>query len=125
LPIGIPNAAWVVVKNNGQVGKTVTLPEIIDNLPKRDAASHKGKHGKLLCVCGSTAFRGAAALAALSAFRTGIGSVKVAALPDVIPIVAAAVLEATYLKMQQIPTVISVLTTSTAFWMLRRILPHC
>ena len=46
------------------------------NLPKRPENGHKGTFGKLLCLCGSDNYRGAAALSATAAMRTGVGLVE-------------------------------------------------
>lgn len=48
-------------------------------LPRRDASSHKGQHGRLLIVGGSEDLVGAPVLAALAAFRAGCDIVEVAA----------------------------------------------
>ena len=44
-------------------------------LPVRRRDTHKGDYGKLLLLCGSRGFTGAAALAAMGALRTGAGLV--------------------------------------------------
>ena len=44
-------------------------------LPQRDPWSHKGDHGKILLLCGSRGYTGAAALAAMGALRCGAGLV--------------------------------------------------
>lgn len=44
-------------------------------LPDRDPFSHKGDYGKILLLCGSRGYTGAAALAAKGALRTGAGLV--------------------------------------------------
>lgn len=44
-------------------------------LPKRQAETHKGNYGKILLLCGSRGYTGAAAFAALGALRTGAGLV--------------------------------------------------
>ncbi len=44
-------------------------------LPVRPRESHKGDYGKILLLCGSRGFTGAAALAARGALRTGAGLV--------------------------------------------------
>lgn len=44
-------------------------------LPRRDRDSHKGDYGKILLLCGSRGYTGAAALAAMGALRTGAGLV--------------------------------------------------
>ena len=47
-------------------------------LPIRARDSHKGDYGKILLLCGSRGFTGAAALAAMGALRTGAGLVYLA-----------------------------------------------
>ena len=44
-------------------------------LPDRDENAHKGDFGKLLLLCGSRGYTGAAALAAMGALRSGAGLV--------------------------------------------------
>ena len=44
-------------------------------LPRREKDCHKGSVGKILLLCGSEGFTGAAALAAMGALRSGIGLV--------------------------------------------------
>ncbi len=47
-------------------------------LPPRGRDTHKGDYGKLLLLCGSRGYTGAAALAAMGALRTGAGLVYLA-----------------------------------------------
>ena len=47
-------------------------------LPVRRRDTHKGDYGKLLLLCGSRGYTGAAALAAMGALRTGAGLVYLA-----------------------------------------------
>lgn len=47
-------------------------------LPTRRRDTHKGDYGKILLLCGSRGFTGAAALAAMGALRTGAGLVYLA-----------------------------------------------
>ena len=58
-------------------------------LPVRPRFSHKGDFGRVLLVCGSVGFTGAAALAARAALRTGAGLITVATPRQAWPIVAA------------------------------------
>ena len=44
-------------------------------LPDRDPLAHKGDFGKILLLCGSKGYTGAAALAAIGALRSGAGMV--------------------------------------------------
>ena len=54
-------------------------PRILDHnavlsiLPDRDPWGHKGSFGKILLLCGSLGFTGAAYLSAMGALRTGAG----------------------------------------------------
>lgn len=47
-------------------------------IPERKPESHKGDYGKILLLCGSRGFTGAAALAAMGALRSGAGLVYLA-----------------------------------------------
>ena len=47
--------------------------EVKKRLPDRDPWGHKGSFGKILLLCGSRGFTGAAYLAAMGALRTGAG----------------------------------------------------
>ena len=49
--------------------------KILKLLPDRDPYGHKGSFGKVLLLCGSKGFTGAAYLAAMGALRTGAGLV--------------------------------------------------
>lgn len=48
---------------------------VLNMLPDRDPFGHKGTFGKVLLLCGSRGFTGAAYLAAMGALRTGAGLV--------------------------------------------------
>ena len=48
---------------------------VLSHLPDRDPWGHKGTFGKVLLLCGSRGFTGAAYLAAMGALRTGAGLV--------------------------------------------------
>lgn len=48
---------------------------VLSILPNRDVYAHKGDFGKVLLLCGSTGYTGAAALAAMGALRSGAGLV--------------------------------------------------
>lgn len=52
--------------------------QILQLLPDRPAESHKGTFGKILLLCGSRGYTGAAALAAMGALRSGAGLVYLA-----------------------------------------------
>lgn len=55
--------------------RTLNREDINRLLPERQPESHKGDYGKLLMLCGSRGYTGAAALAAMGALRTGAGLV--------------------------------------------------
>ena len=48
---------------------------VLQILPDRDICAHKGDFGKILLLCGSLGYTGAAALAAMGALRSGAGLV--------------------------------------------------
>lgn len=49
--------------------------DVLNFLPTRENHSHKGDYGKILLLCGSEGYTGAAALAAMGALRSGAGLV--------------------------------------------------
>ena len=49
--------------------------QVLDKLPTRSVDAHKGDFGKILLLCGSRGYTGAAALAATGALRSGAGLV--------------------------------------------------
>lgn len=53
----------------------LTHKDVLNILPDRKSDSHKGDYGKILLLCGSVGFTGAAALAAMGALRSGAGLV--------------------------------------------------
>lgn len=53
----------------------LTQEEIMQFFPTRKAESHKGDYGKLLLLCGSRGYTGAAYFAAMGALRVGAGLV--------------------------------------------------
>ena len=77
----------------------VTAGKIAALLPPRPASAHKGTFGKALLVAGSAHYTGAVMLAGLAAARSGAGLVTLAPPRTIQPIVAARVMEATYLPL--------------------------
>ena len=53
----------------------LTQDAVFKLLPDRNVNAHKGDFGKILLLCGSRGYTGAAALAAMGALRTGAGLV--------------------------------------------------
>lgn len=53
----------------------LTHKEVLSILPSRDKNAHKGDFGKILLLCGSKGYTGAAYLAAMGALRSGAGLV--------------------------------------------------
>ncbi len=49
--------------------------KVLSMLPDRDKTAHKGNFGKILLLCGSRGYTGAAALSAMGALRSGAGLV--------------------------------------------------
>ena len=63
--------------------KEITQDTVWQRMPMRIQDSHKGTYGKLLCVAGSSRYRGAAALTAEGALRGGCGIVTLASVEPV------------------------------------------
>lgn len=63
-------------------------------LPQRKRDSHKGDYGKILLLCGSRGYTGAAALASMGALRSGAGLVYLAAPGSIYAIEAVKLTEA-------------------------------
>lgn len=81
-------------------GLCVATPENISKeLPQRPANAHKGTFGKAMIVAGSTAYTGAAILAAKAAVRGGAGLVTLAMPASLHGAAAAALQEATHLPL--------------------------
>ena len=68
--------------------------KVMDILPDRDPFAHKGDFGKLLLLCGSKGYTGAAALAAMGALRSGAGLVFLAVPESIYAIEAVKLMEA-------------------------------
>ena len=69
-------------------------------LPPRPNNAHKGTFGKLLCVCGCSGYRGAAAISTLAALRTGVGLVNLCTVDEVISSLSSSIYEATYTRLE-------------------------
>lgn len=55
--------------------KELNHEQVLQMLPDRDPEAHKGDFGRILLLCGSRGYTGAAALAAVGALRSGAGLV--------------------------------------------------
>ena len=53
----------------------MTYDQVRSLLPQRKVDAHKGDCGRILLLCGSRGYTGAAALAAMGALRSGAGLV--------------------------------------------------
>ena len=67
-------------------------------LPKRNPASHKGSYGKCLILAGAEGMAGAAYFAALSAYRSGTGLVKLCSAKENLGILQTLIPEAIILS---------------------------
>lgn len=79
----------------------ITENMIWERIPLRRQDSHKGTFGKVLCVAGSSRFRGAAALCTEGALRSGCGIVTLATVEPVFASVQARMPEAILMSCRQ------------------------
>jgi NAD(P)H-hydrate epimerase len=93
-PIGVPPDIEEL-KNEPRV--MVDADMVRGLLPPRPANAHKGTFGSALVVAGSLNYIGAAGLAAQAAYRSGAGLVTVGAPQPVVAVLAAQLLEPTWL----------------------------
>lgn len=73
--------------------KTLTCADVASLLPDRNIEAHKGDFGRILLLCGSRGYTGAAALSAMGALRSGAGLVYLAVPENIYEIEAAKLLE--------------------------------
>ncbi|MGD0115751.1 MAG: NAD(P)H-hydrate dehydratase [Dehalococcoidia bacterium] len=92
--IGLPDGA-----ENSLKVELMTDEWVAGLLPQRPLDSNKGTFGRVLVVAGSENYIGAVHLAAVAAGRAGAGLVTVACPLSIHPIVAAGLVEATYLPL--------------------------
>lgn len=74
---------------------------VAERLPRRPVDAHKGTFGRVLVVGGSSLYRGAPALAALAALRTGAGLASVACPSSVCSSVTAGAAEVTFVPLAE------------------------
>lgn len=97
--IGIPDEAYKLSME--ERAYTLLENESLAGFPEiRRPDSHKGDFGRVLCITGSSEMRGAAALSALGALRSGAGLVRIASCQDCINTVSVLVPEATYVPLE-------------------------
>lgn len=71
------------------MSEVITAEFVNALIPRRDPFAHKGDFGRVLLLCGSVGYTGAAALAARAAARTGSGLIFLGVPQSVYPILAA------------------------------------
>ena len=109
--IGFPNA----LLRDPTEAKLTSSEWIASLLPERMRSSHKGDNGSVLVIAGSDRYRGAAALAARSALRSGAGLVTVASTARVCDAIAAQLPE---VILHELPAVHGVISPDAATWVL-------
>lgn len=95
-----------IVKDIGITDEVFSFDVLDDDtvsqkLPPRFEYSHKGDYGKLLCICGSAEFTGAAAMSVKAAMRSGIGLCTLCSTKTVIDRVASSILESTFINLSE------------------------
>lgn len=97
--IGIPSDAYNIFSEERSF--TLLDKDELAGFPRmRDPDSHKGSFGRVLCITGSSSMRGAAALSALGALKSGAGLVCVASCEKCIDAVSVLAPEATFLPLE-------------------------
>ncbi|MEJ2148346.1 MAG: NAD(P)H-hydrate dehydratase, partial [Chloroflexota bacterium] len=89
-PSGLEELAAVTVE-------LLSAADVKHILPLRQSSAHKGTYGRAMIVAGSVNYTGAAALSALAAYRVGAGLVTLAVPQAIYPVLAAQILEPTWL----------------------------
>ena len=79
--------------------KVLNREAVLGILPDRDPDGHKGTFGKILLICGSRGYTGAAALTAMGALRSGAGLVYLAVPESIYTIEATKLTEPVILPM--------------------------
>lgn len=102
--IGIPDEA--VMCDSPEMETVLCEPNesyLRSLLPKRQPWAHKGSFGKLICVCGSDSYVGAAGISVTAALRTGVGLVELCSTERVVNAVSSSVYECIYSVMKTDP----------------------
>lgn len=79
----------------------VTEALVRNSLPRRERNSHKGTFGRLMCICGSKKFSGAAALSAVAAARCGVGLVNICTPASVVASLSTTIFETTFTALNE------------------------
>lgn len=95
LDFGLPSSVY----NNFEKRCISTREAVHTSLPKRDAFSHKGSHGKGLIIGGSRYMPGSISMTTEASLRTGAGLIQVATVEAAIPIIATVCREAMYVPL--------------------------
>jgi len=91
VPIGVPDD---VVESFDIRENLMSIRMVLSMLPERKPDGHKGDFGRLFVLAGSTGLTGAAAMAAESSIRTGLGLVTVGCPESLNPILEVKLTEA-------------------------------
>ena len=114
--VGIP-VDYSSISESGCVPITDSLVKAM--LPKRSRLSHKGTFGTAVIVAGSSQMAGAAAMAAISAYKSGCGLVKIIAPESISGILNILVKEAVVVKSNEENGVLSPVLNENAKQSLR------
>ncbi len=96
--IGFPRE---VVAGWPAVGEIPERAQAAGWLPERPPTSYKGSIGTALIIAGSLGMTGAAAMAALSAYRSGVGLVQLALPASLVPVLNATLTEVVFRPMPE------------------------
>lgn len=84
----------MIYKGSGMEYRELNQISVQALLPDREPWSHKGMYGRILLLCGSRGYTGAAALSAMGALRSGAGLVYLGVPEDIYAIEAVKLTEA-------------------------------
>lgn len=98
--------------------KELTHEDILNILPDRNPLAHKGDFGKILLLCGSYGYTGAAALSAMGALRCGAGLVYLGVPESIYAIEAAKLNEPIVMALPEEKGMLSARATETILEML-------
>ncbi len=93
--IAIPNN-WAAQLDDDTIIETADADLIKKYFPHRNEVEHKNRFGRLLMICGSEGYVGAAAIATRAALRSGCGIVQLAAPKFVIQCISGTAPECVY-----------------------------